>query len=494
MKLFDKKYPDVLLFLLIFLFPFLIYSQTSLSFTIEEKIHLVENSLKKEIQIQGEDNVVMNIIDRMRHYNIHSMSIAIISNNKIEWTKAYNISENEVNPDTLFQAASISKSIAAVMALSLVENNKLFLDNNVNEVLTTWKVKENFYTKNEKVTLRRLLSHTAGLNVRSFEGYCSSLAKQSIPDVLQILNGENPASNLLIEAYDIPGNNFSYSGGGYMMVQKMMEDVTQKRFSKLASEIVFEPLKMTSSTFEFIWPHDSYYNIALGYSKDDSMTGNWKIYPESAAAGLWTTPSDLARFVIEIQDAFQGKSNSILSKHSIRELLTQQPHSKMGLGFKVNPLNSNNIEFSSSGLNHGYCAYLVGFTKTGQGVVMMINSTDGGKLMFELIRSIADVYNWPEGHNYQCRTIKPIVIDVACYQKYVGQFELIRNHSSDPLVIATLSIENNKLFINLSFENDKFELIPESETKFFALEGEFEIEFNTNNNEISVMGMKANRI
>lgn len=501
MRFFNRRcyqlfvYKEVVFFLLIFLFSFRIYSQTSISTGIEEKIHLVEGGLKKGMQIEGEDLKGMNIMDRMKHYNVPSMSIAIIHDSKIEWAKAYNtFTENAVNTETLFQAASISKSIAAVIALSLVEENKLFLDNNVNDVLRTWKVRETCYTEGEKVTLRRLLSHTAGLSVRSFEGYCTALAEQAIPDIVQILKGENPASNVPIESYDFPGNNFSYSGGGYVVAQKMMEDVTQKRFLNLASEIVFEPLKMESSTYALIWPKNTSYDIAIGYSVEGPIAGNWKIYPESAAAGLWTTPSDLARFVIEIQNAFHGRPNSILSSNSVKEMLRQQPNSKIGLGFKVNPLNSNVLEFSSSGLNHGYSAYLVGFTETGQGAVIMTNSTNSGKLMLEFLRSIADTYNWPQGHNHQSRIMKPILMDIDCYQKYVGQFELIRNHPSDAFVIATLYIEDSRLFINLSFEDKKFELIPESETRLFTIEGEFEVEFTQNNNELEIMGMRARRM
>ena len=197
----------------------------------------------------------MNILDRMKYYKVPGLSIAIINNGKIEWEKAYNVtSKNKVTTKTLFQAGSISKPISAVVALSLVEKNQINLDQNVNNILITWKVPDNEYTEIEKVTLRRLLSHTAGLTVHGFEGYSSSLEKKDLPTIIQTLNGENPANNPPVEPNNIPGEDFSYSGGGYVVAQKILKDITQDNFSNLANEIVFKPLKMKSSTYELIWP------------------------------------------------------------------------------------------------------------------------------------------------------------------------------------------------------------------------------------------------
>lgn len=164
---------------------------------IQTKIHSVENGLKTGIQVEGQNAFGMNIIDRMKYYKVPGLSIAIINDGKIEWEKAYNIaSKNVVTTKTIFQAGSISKPISAVVALSLVEKNQVNLDQNVNNILRTWKVPDNEYTETEKVTLRRLLSHTAGLNVHGFEGYSSSLEKQDLPTIIQILNGEKPGQTM----------------------------------------------------------------------------------------------------------------------------------------------------------------------------------------------------------------------------------------------------------------------------------------------------------
>jgi len=485
-------------FLFVFVFSWQIYSQTC---NVETLMHLVENGLQPSIRIHGEDSIGMHILDRMKYYKVPTVSIAIVNEGKIEWSKAYNLSvqEHKGTTKTLLQAASISKPIAAMIALSLMGKNKINLDDNVNDKLKTWVVAGNGYTEEEKVTLRRLLSHTSGLGVNSFEGYHSSLAQSEIPSIVQILKGEGSANNRAIELAGIPGNNFSYSGGGYVVIQKWIEDISQKRFSEVASEILFEPLGMQWSTYELLWPENKLSNIvcAYGNSADGPILGYWKLYPESAAAGLWTTPSELARIIIDIQNAFKKNDNSVLSYPYIKEMLTRQPGSKTGLGFWVNPLNSgsDNIEFSSSGVNHGYCAYFVGFTGVGKGAVIMTNSTDGGRLMFEILRSIAKVYSWPEGYSHACEIKKPIIIDPVIYTKYVGQYKIIKNQPEKLPVIVSLFTMNNKLFVNLSFEDKEFELIPESKTKFFTIDGEFEILFSeSNNNELMIMGIKAQRV
>jgi len=472
------------------------YNQTQSD--IEKKIYLVEHGLKTGIEVKNQA-IRMNILDRMNYYKIPSVSLAIINHGKIEWAKTYNINNEEIlTPKTLFQAASISKPFTAIVALSLVESNKLSLDRNVNDMLSTWKVPDNKYTEIEKVTLRRLLSHTAGLTVHGFEGYSSSLTEQDLPSIIQILNGEKPANSPRVEPNNIPGTAYSYSGGGYIVAQKMMEEVTQAKFSDLVHKIVFNPIKMESSTFELIWPTNTNRSIATGHLKDGTpVKGAWNLYPETAPAGLWSTPSDLARFVIDIQNTFEGKSEKIISTKMMQQMLTPQPNSHMGLGFKLKQLNKHIIEFSHGGSNVGYKADLVGFTKTGQGVVIMTNADRGTKILPEIERSVADTYHWPQGYTDQYKIVQPVTIDPAIYQNYVGKFEIDDAQLSEPDIII-LSINNNKLFVTLPFpahENKIFELTPESETEFFNVAGDFELSFTPgNNNELTIAGMKAHRL
>jgi len=179
----------------------------------------------------------------MKHYDVPGVSIAVFDNGQILWVRGYGLADISANkpvtPETLFQAASISKSVTAFAALQLVEQGKLNLDEDVNLKLVSWKVPENAFTRNEKVTLRRLLSHTAGLNVASFGGY---LASEPLPTTAQVLDGQKPASNEPVRVDNIPGKEFRYSGGGYVAVQLLLMDVTHKTFPELMHELVFEPL------------------------------------------------------------------------------------------------------------------------------------------------------------------------------------------------------------------------------------------------------------
>jgi CubicO group peptidase (beta-lactamase class C family) len=468
----------------------------------ENKIHSIENGLKQQIQIKGQNSQGMNIFERMKVLNVPGISIAVIHNGEIAWAKSYNTSaENPVTTQTLFQAGSISKPVSAAVALSLVEKNKLNLDQDVNDILKTWKIPDNEYTKKEKVTLRRLLSHTAGLNVPGFQGYSSLTTAQALPSIIQTLNGSPPANNLPIEPDNTPGKKYSYSGGGYVVMQEILEEITQEKFSDLARERIFNPLQMKSSTYKLMWPKKASANASVGHTDNGKVVlGNWHLLPESTAAGLWSTPSDLAHFIIEIQNNFNGKSNKLLSTGMVKKMLTKQPNSEMGLGFALNPISQNVIEFSHNGVNVGYVAYFVGFTDIGEGAVIMTNSSNGGRIIPEIIRSIADTYHWPEGYTNQHKTVQPITLDPVIYQKYRGQYEINGPKPLDPRIKLALTVENNKFFITLPFpslfsENKTFELIPESDVKFFTVDGDFEIEFMIeNNNEFSIMGAKAYKV
>lgn len=262
----------------------------------------------------------------------------------------------------------------------------------------TWRVPENRYTYYQKVTLRRLLSHTAGLSVSGFAGYNSSLSANQLPTLVQTLNGAYPANNSAVQPINVPGRGFQYSGGGYMVNEKLIQDITRVNFNDLVKQTIFAPLNMSSSTYQLIWP-GTMSNIARGHWGDGSIvSGQWRLYPESAAAGLWTTPTDLAQFMLDIQNTYSGKSSIIISSSMVRQMLTRQPNSPYGLGFEIDNINSSVIEFSHTGYNRGFISAFVGFTSVGQGAIIMTNSENGGNLIRQVIQNIADTYHWPNGY------------------------------------------------------------------------------------------------
>jgi CubicO group peptidase (beta-lactamase class C family) len=320
----------------------------------------------------------------MKALNVPGVSVAIIDDYKIIWTHA-----EGATPETRFQAASISKPVAAMAALRLVEEGKLSLDEDVNLKLKSWKVPDNEFTRDEKVTLRRLLSHSAGLTVHGFPGYD---VDDKLPTAPQILDGLKPANTAAVRVDLKPGTKSRYSGGGITVMQLMMTDVTGRPFPELMQALVLSKIGMRNSTYQQPLPDALAANAAIGHrSNGEAIHGRWHIYPEMAAAGLWTTPEDLAKFAIELQLSKTGKANHVLSREMTNQMLTRQIED-VGLGIMLN----GETGFSHGGSNAGFQCLLAALT-TGQGVVIMTNGDQGGKLANEIRDAVAAEYQWPKG-------------------------------------------------------------------------------------------------
>jgi CubicO group peptidase (beta-lactamase class C family)/predicted transcriptional regulator YdeE len=335
----------------------------------------------------------LSLPELMKTFNVPGLSIAVIENHKIVNANGYGViapgSSTPVTMKTLFQAGSISKPVAATGALSLVEQGKLSLDENVNNKLTTWKVPENEFTQTEKVTLRRLMSHTAGLTVHGFPGYD---VDAPVPSIVQVLNGEKPANTDPIRVDIVPGTKSRYSGGGVTIEQLMMMDVTGKQFPALMRDLVLDKIGMTDSSYEQPLPPARAALTAAGaYSDGKTVHGKWHIYPEMAAAGLWTTPTDLAKFAIEIALSKQGKANHILSQKMTQEMLTPVKD-EVGLGFFMEKDNPG--QFGHNGADEGFQALLTMNADTGNGVAMMADSDNGISVMNYVLRRVAKEYAW----------------------------------------------------------------------------------------------------
>lgn len=435
--------------------------------SLDERIRRVENGLLVPIIIKGEPSAAMKLADRMQFYKTPGVSVAVINNGKIEWARGYGVLETSgskpVTPETLFQAASISKPVAAFAALRLVQENKLNLDEDVNKKLVSWKVPENDFTKEQKITLRELLSHSASLTVHGFEGYSSD---KQVPTLLQILDGTAPANSTPIRVDAAPNKEFRYAGGGYVIMQELLVDVTGKSFPAFVQETIFKKLGMTRSTYQQPLPMEFWNSAAVGHRPDGGkLQGNWNTYPEMAAAGLWTTPSDLARFAIEIQKSKAGKSNKALSVKMIKEMLSPQVGG-WGLGLELQAKNESK-RFAHGGANEGYRCLMVAYTDTGQGAVVMTNSDSGGALAAEIMRSVAKEYGWLD---YLPKEKVIASIDPKIFEDYVGQYQLAPNF------IIAITNENGKLMLQAAGQ-PKNELLAESETDFFLKTIDAQIKF-----------------
>ena len=334
----------------------------------------------------------LSLADHMAALHVPGVSIAVIQNGEIAWARGFGVTRlggPAVTPDTLFQAASISKPVSALAVLRLVESGKLNLDTDVNQYLKTWKVPENQFTAKAKVTLRTLLTHTAGMTVHGFPGYA---ANSPLPTLVQILKGEPPANTPRIFVDTVPGTSGRYSGGGYVVAQQLLEDVTGIPFPQLMRDSVLMPIGMTHSTFEQPIPASRLQAVATPYdSEGRPVPGGPHVYPEMAPAGLWTTPSDLARYALEVQKALAGKS-SVLSAAMARQMLT--PINGRGLGPQTGGRKENPY-FTHNGSNEGYKCYFVAYNN-GDGAVIMTNGDNGARLASDIFRTIAYEYKWPD--------------------------------------------------------------------------------------------------
>lgn len=365
------------------------------SMSIEDRIRRIENGLMKEWGDPPWQK--MELTERMEHHNVPGVSIAVINNYEIEWVKAYGVLEagkdDPVTPHTLFQAASISKPVSSTATMHYVDEGLLNLDEPVNNKLVLWKIPENEFTALEDVTLRHLLSHSAGFPTMNLYGYREG---EPIPTLLQILDGVSPSTTPPIRVQAVPGAGYTYANGGFIVLQQLLTDATGKPFADLMQEIVLDPIGMDSSTFEQPLRGTLRDEAAIGHGIDGTpMEEKWRVFPEQAAGGLWTTPSDLARFAIEIMLSKRGQSHGILSQDIVAQMLTPQIGGA-GLGFGLGDDGGDRIYFMHKGANEGFKCVLVGYYERGQGVVIMTNSENGDALYEELLKSISIEYEWVE--------------------------------------------------------------------------------------------------
>ncbi len=424
---------------------------------VRDRIAAVENGLVPIVGATSRD-ASMSLAERMAYYGVPGVSIAVINNYQIEWAKGFGVMEAErkgaVDANTMFQAASVSKPLSALASLALVERGTLDLDRDANDVLTSWKVPKSDSIQNFLVTLRGLLSHTSGLTPTGYSGYEPG---SKVPTLIQVLNGDRPANTTAISVDELHGQGFHYSGGGYTILQQMILDVTHEKFPDFMRQTVLAPLDMAHSAYEQPLSKKLRKFAATGHrSSGRPLQGKYHTYPELAAAGLWTTPSDLARFAIEIQLAAAGRSSKVIPQSMVTEMLTPQRGGPVGLGLFLRG-SGGAIRFGHSGANEGFRSEFVAFVHHGQGAVVMTNSDTGGGLLSEVINSIAAAYGWPD----YASDPKPIAqLDPRIYDRYVGDYEVAPNQ------VLSVTREGDRLFIQTP-DHSKAPVFLESTTDFF---------------------------
>lgn len=355
-----------------------------------DKIKAVENGLQANVVFEGDKG--WTISERMTHYGVPGVSVAVIEDFKVAWYKTYGLADQQEGikavESTLFQAGSVSKPVAAFGAMQMVGAGSLSLDGNINKQLKTWKLPENEFTRQHEVSLKQLLSHTGGLTVHGFLGYAEGL---DVPTLVQVLNGASPANSDAIVVDKLPGEGFRYSGGGYSIAQQMMIDVSDQAFPELMQKQLLGPAGMKRSTFNQPLTPAQLKFAAAGVLPDGrDVPGKRHVYPEMAAAGLWTTAEDLALFAIAMQDSLRGKSK-LLSRDLAQQMITPVD-AAYGLGFGVSN-KGDDLYFGHGGWDEGFCATLTAHREKGYGAVVMINSNHPD-FMNEVINSVAFAYGW----------------------------------------------------------------------------------------------------
>jgi CubicO group peptidase (beta-lactamase class C family) len=419
----------------------------------------VENGLRPPVLIEGDKT--WTIAERMRHYGIEGVSVAVIRDNKLEWAKGYGIADVEtkqpVTTSTLFQAASISKPVSAMGALVLVEEGKLSLDGDINKYLKGWKVPANEFTAKGPVTLERLLSHTAGLTVHGFPGYGAGAV---VPTVNQVLDGASPANTGAVRVNLAPGTEFRYSGGGYTVAQLAMTDVTGQPFPALMQRLVLGPLAMKESTYDQPLPAPRLADAAVGYRGDGkAVDGKRHVYPEMAAAGLWTTPSDLARFAIGLQRMLHGGKGPLSQKMAENMITPRKDGYALGLGISE---DGRARYFEHGGSNEGFRTLLIASENRGYGVAVMTNNDNGTPLIQEIVRAVAAAYYW-EG--YQIDPVTPAKLTADQLAVYGGRYRL----DADTIYIVEPAAGGLKVVVPLA---ETFTLVPVSQAGYVRRDSE----------------------
>lgn len=443
-----------------------LFAQTDVQ--LKNEIAKVESGLMPAVRFEGEP--LWTLESRMKYYNVPGVSIAVIKNSKVIWSKAYGLADVEaktpVNSKTLFQAASMSKPVSAYAALKEVELGKIDPDADVNTYLKSWKIPENEFTKEKKVTLKNIVSHTAGFTVSGFPGY---EVGKPVPTLVQLLNGKSPSNTPAIFVDKVPGKSFRYSGGGYCVMQQMLIDIEGKDFAAIMNDKVLSPLDMKNSTFIQPLPEAMASLVATAYTQNGTkVSGRFHTYPEQAPAGLWTTAEDYAKFVIDIQNTLSGKSHTVISQKMAEEFTSPFIERFVGLGVFVEDKNGQ-VYFSHGGWNEGFSSQFIGSKTSGDGFVIFTNTNKPG-LIDELVRSVATVYQWP---NYMAPVDKILPLTPNDLSNNIGRYRL------DKYAFCKIYQEKGKLMAVNNVETPA-ELIKVGENTYALRDWDYKVTFTKN--------------
>ena len=449
----------------------------------------LEGGLRLAVEFAGED-AKYSIPDRMRHYKVPGLSVAIIDDWEVRWSAGYGSSEatdgKPVTERTLFQAASISKAFVAVAALRMRDAGLIDLDVDVQRYVRDYELPLGKQTPENPVTFRNLLSHTSGITPGGYAGYVRG---EPFPTDLEILRGEPPANSRAVSIIAIPGTEVAYSGGGYTLIELALQNVASEPFEALMEQWVLAPLDLSRSTFEQPIRSELESEVAAGHaSNGERVPGGWRIHPEQAAAGMWSTAANIAILAAEVAKAHQGRSE-LLSQETARELLTEQLAGE-AVGVVING-EGEAFAFSHAGGNVGYRAFMIMHPATGDGAVWMANSDSGAALGDEILRAASAVHDWPD---YKPRIATRHVVDSAKLEGLVGGYRF--DARGRPAILEVL-FESPEADFAIKFPNgDVYPLTPVGPRNFVHVDTGVTVDFEGADGQetLIVYGTRAERV
>lgn len=441
----------------------------------------IESSLLPTFIVRGESTPHRSLAARMDELGVPGVSVAVLADGEIGWKRGYGFADVEsrspVTVNTLFQAASISKPVAALAALQLVGEDRVDLDADVNTYLRSWRLPASEFTIEADVTLRALLTHRAGLSVWGFPGYGPD---EAVPDVPGVLDGRGNTD--AVRVVMAPGERWRYSGGGYTVMQQLVADLRGEPFAVVMRRHVLDPIGMVRSTYEQPVPRERQDDIAKGYRPDGtSVKGGWHTYPEQAAAGLWTTPSELALYARAVQRAWRGSAERVLDGTLAREMLNPN-EDNWGLGPAI---SKDGERFRHSGSNQGFRSTFAAHIDGDDGVFVMTNSDSGSELASEIAITVADAYGWS---GPLPRELVPVDLPAAARGRYAGTY-----------VVAGRGIEFEVTLeergLTLSWQEDQSVLWALDDSTYFDVEDGRQVRFSTTRGEIELVlgSLRASR-
>lgn len=424
---------------ILFLITIILFYQCGYQSPSEQKPNIAgfEQQLIPSIQVTNETRY-FDILERMEHYKVPGMSIAIVKDRKIQFAKGYGLAQKQkgikTKENTLFKTGSISKSITAVLVMKLVETEVIDLDEDIRKYLKIWQLPDDDWIKNHPITLRMLLSHTAGIKNINAKGYQQG---ELIPSLNDQLAGKGNTPPISFQA--TPGTTFNYANPGYMLIQKVIEDVTEQSLATLAKQLVFEPLKMENTMFEPIAFNPNDTTISYAYNRQGQLIdGYWFNNGSAAVGGLWSTSTDLAKFYLAIHHAINNEDGFI--PQPLAQALVTLQKENYGLGFYLKG-EKDSLILSHSGKSVGYTTYLIGYAHTGDAVIILTNGDNGGYLFSEILRGLSSIHHWDFLHP---KLVKAVPLNRTLVEAYKGTYQF---ESGDEKYTLSLQEKDHRLVL-----------------------------------------------